>query len=73
MDWRVVRHALIGGAIVGAVFHVALCCSLHEMRGSRDETERARFMLECAYDWQLAPETCERMLEGERPPVPPPE
>ena len=45
------------------------------IRGSQEEPdpERARFMLECTYDWSLAPKTCREILEGQDPPVPPPE
>lgn len=72
MDWRVVRHGLIGGAVVGVLFQIAICCSLHEVRGARDEdSERARFMLECAYDWNVAPEECRRILQGDDPKPPP--
>ena len=37
------------------------------------DPERARFMIECAYDWNLAPETCREILNGEDPPTLSPE
>lgn len=39
----------------------------------KSDAERARFMLECTYDWSLSPETCRNILNGDDPPIPPPE
>lgn len=71
MDWRVIRHGLIGAAVVGAIAHIGLCCATHEVRSSDEDPERARFMLECAYDWNVAPAECRRILEGDTPKPPP--
>ena len=35
------------------------------------DPDRARFMIECAYDWNLAPQTCREILNGEDPPPAP--
>jgi len=59
---------------LGALFVLLLLAAAVEiLSGSRegDDTERARFMLECVADWQYAPATCEAMLEGARPPAVP--
>ena len=37
------------------------------------DPERARFMLECTYDWNLSPQACRQILNGDDPPVPAPE
>ena len=44
----------------------------YQPTGAQDP-ERARFMLECAYDWNLSPHTCREILKGDDPPVPAPE
>ena len=33
------------------------------------DPERARFMLECTYDWNLSPQTCREILYGKDPPA----
>ncbi len=37
------------------------------------DPERARFLLECQYDWMLSNEECHRLLDGGDPPEKPPE
>jgi len=32
---------------------------------SRDDVERARFMIECRYEWMLSQQECESTLRGE--------
>lgn len=44
-----------------------------EVRVSEPYPARALFMLECTYDWNLSPQTCRQVLNGEDPPVPVPE
>lgn len=36
--------------------------------GVSEDPERARFMLECVYDWEVAPSDCREILNGEDPP-----
>lgn len=36
--------------------------------GPEEDPERARFMLECSYDWGLAPAECRALLRGDDPP-----
>lgn len=36
------------------------------------DPERARFMLECTYDWMLSPQECREILNGKDPVTPPP-
>jgi hypothetical protein len=68
--WRadIVMPAIILGIGLGI-------CLVGLTRGfePKPDPERARFMLECAYDWSLSPQTCRKILNGEDPPVPPPE
>jgi len=69
--WRV---DIIAPAIM---FMIGLGLCLASLVGSATKTEldpdRARFMIECTYDWSLSPQTCRDILNGEDPPVPPPE
>jgi len=34
----------------------------------RPDPEAAQFMIECAYEWGVAPERCREILRGELPP-----
>lgn len=43
--------------------------ALVKINGADQDVDRARFMLECRYDWSLSYETCEGMLRGEAPPT----
>ena len=42
-------------------------------RENPTDPDRARFLLECQYDWMLSNEECRRLLEGGDPPEKPPE
>lgn len=59
---------LIGGATIsiGRLVYVAY-------QVQAPDPDRARFMLECTYDWMLSPTQCRDILNGEDPVVPPPE
>ena len=62
------KHRLIQISL-GLALIVSIAMGWNQvLRHAGQDPERARFMLECTYDWQLAPETCRKILQGENPP-----
>lgn len=61
--------ALVVAAGVYSVFKIAYVAYTFET----PDPDRARFMLECTYDWMLSPKECREILNGKDPVTPPPE
>lgn len=62
--------ALVGGGMgIGFALGALLTVCNFAKASEKADPERALFMLNCVYDWNLSNETCESILHGE--PVPP--
>jgi hypothetical protein len=64
------------GYAVMAIALLSVCCVAIIsvlLQTAKPDPDRARFMLECTYDWMLSPEQCRDILGGKDPVTPPPE
>lgn len=59
--------------IVVIAFVLVAFCESRDKHNADTDPDRARFLLECRYDWMLSNEECHRLLDGGDPPEKPPE
>lgn len=59
--------------VIIGVISILVGIGIASIRSEPQDPDRARFLLECQYDWMLSNEACHRLLDGGDPPEEPPE